>query len=144
MDNNLPDGHVSVQEAIDALEKHTAKKPIVDLEFMHNNIPYMNAAKNFTMPLMQKGDNGRYYSAMHVAVVVKTARDLENLKYAIKEAHKRVTGKVADPEKKIKKFTSQVKGDEDNTSNLRVNTESDAKYGDKMKSGHATVGKKEK
>lgn len=139
MDVKLPDGHISTDDAIKLIEKHSAKKPLVDLEFLMNNIPYMNSAHNYTIKLMQKDSKGNYYSGTHVAAVVRTDRELENLKYAIKEAHKKTTGRVVDPEKKVQAITTQIDDKNGTTEKARANTKSKAVYGAKIESGSATV-----
>lgn len=135
----LPDSHISVDEAIKVIRKHTAKNPVIDLTFMLNNIRFMNSARNYTMKLLQKDKDGNVYSGMHVAIVVRTDRDLENLKYEIKEAYKRLTGKFVEPEKIVRKVTSQVDDKAGETSKLRVNTKSKAAFGDKIEKGDKTV-----
>lgn len=140
---NLPDGHINVETAIQVLKKHTAAKPVVDLEFMLNNIKYMNSAHNYTMKLMQRDSKGNYYSARHVAIVVETDRDLQNLKFEIKETYKRITGKMVEPEKTVRKVTTQIDDKAGETSKARVNTKSKAKYGSKIESGTANVEKAE-
>lgn len=139
MENDLPAGHISTETAIKLIEKHTTKKPLVDLPFLVSNIPYMNSGHNYTIKLMQKNDDGEYYSATHVVAVVRTDRDLENLKYAIKEAVKRTTGCIVEPEKKVRTITTQVDDKQGSTEKARVNKKSKIKYGSKMESGSATV-----
>lgn len=139
MDNNLPAGHITTEQAIKLIEKHTAEKPLVDLGFLLNNIGYMNSAHNYTIKLMQKNKEGEYYSGLHVACVVRTDRDLENLKYAIKEAAKRITGRVIEPEKKVRAVTTQVDDKAGSNEKPRTNKKSKVKYGSKIESGSATV-----
>lgn len=139
MDVKLPDGHIDVDTALKVLEKHTATKPVVDLDFMVDNIRYMNSAHNYTMKLMKKNKDGKYYSDMHVAVVVRTDRDLENLKYAIKETAKRVGYADVEPEKKVRTITTQVDDKAGSTSTARINKESKTSYGSKMEKGFKTV-----
>ena len=136
---NLPAGHITVDEAIEVIKKHSASNPVIDLPFMLNNIRFMNSARNYTMKLLQKDDQGNYYSAMHVAIVVRTDRDLENLKYEIKEAYKRLTGKFVEPEKQVRAVTSQVDDKAGETSKVRVNAKSKAAYGDKIEVGSKVV-----
>lgn len=137
--DNLPQGHITTDKAVELINKHTKANPLVDIEFLNENIRYMNSARNYTIKLLQKNDKGQYYSGMHVVAVVETDRDLENLKYAIKEAYKRVTGRVVESEKRVRAVTTQVDDKAGSASNPRVNKKSKVKYGSKMESGSATV-----
>lgn len=137
--SKLPAGHISVEDAIKLIEKHTTKKPLVDLEFLKNNIKFMNSAHNYTIKLMQQDVGGKYYSGMHVAAVVRTDRDLENLKFAIKEAYKKATGRLVEPEKEVRAITTQVNDKAGSSSKLRVNKDSKAAFGAKIESGNITV-----
>lgn len=139
MEENLPAGHISTEKAIRLIEKHTAQKPLVDLPFLVDNIKFMNSGHNYTIKLMQKNDKGDYYSGSHVVAVVRTDRDLENLKFAIKEASKRVTGRVVEPEKEVRTITTQVDDKNGSSEKARVNKKSKTKYGSKIESGSATV-----
>lgn len=135
----LPAGHISTEDAIKLISKHTAKNQIIDLQFLVDNIPFMNSGHNYTIKLLQKDNNGKLYSGSHVVAVVATDRDLENLKYAIKEAAKRVTGVMPEPEKKVRKITTQVDDKAGTTPKARENKKSKTHYGSKIETGYATV-----
>ena len=88
---------------------------------------------------MKKDDKGNYYSNSSVYAVVADARDYEILKWEIKETYKRVTGKVAETDKKVKTVSTDVDDLNGNTPQPRVKKDkSNSKYGEMMKSGKLT------
>lgn len=141
--DKLPANHFKVTEICELLKKHTAKEPIVDLEFLANNLAYMQQARNYTIKLVQKDAEGNWYSPNHVVAVVETPLDLEMLKDAIRKTYKRIKNTVPEPEKKVKAITTAVDDLAGSTETARINTKSKAKYGSKMKGGELTVEKVE-
>ncbi len=141
--DKLPASHYTVDEVVKMLEKHTKANPVVDLDFLVNNLDVMNTARNFTIKLVQKDGNGKLYSPYHIVAVVQNNRDFEVLKDAIKKAKKRVDHVDVKPEEKVNKITTQVDDLAGSTPTARINTKSKAKYGSKMKGGELTVEKAE-
>lgn len=139
----LPNGHFKVDEIVKLLEKHTAKKPVVDLDFLVDNMPLMNEARNYTVKIVQKDENGEWYSPAHVVAVIQNTRDLEVLKDAIRKTNKRIHGTTPEPEKKVRAITTAVDDLDGERAVNRRNTKSRAAYGKKMASGRLTVEKSE-
>lgn len=141
--DKLPANHFKTTQIVKLLEKHTATEPVVDLEFLANNLDCMQVARNYTIKLVQKNAKGEWYSPNHVVAVVETPLDLELLKDAIRKAYKRVKNKIPEPEKQVHAITTAVDDLAGSTERARVNTKSKAKYGKKMESGELTVEKVE-
>lgn len=140
--DKLPNGHWSVDDIIKVLKKHTAKNPVVDLQFLKDNLGFMDTARNYTIKLVKKNDDGEIESIGHVVAVVATNLELELLKDEIKKTYKRVTGKLEEPEKKVVAKTTTIDDLEGGTSDVRINKKSNASYGQKMESGVIDVSKK--
>lgn len=139
--DKLPNNHFKVEEIVKVLKKHTAKNPVVDLPFLMDNIQFMDTARNYTIKLVKKEKSGEVSSLGHVVAVVEDNLGLEILKKEIKDTYKRVTGKYVEPEKKVVAKTTQVDDLNGATSDIRINKDSDAVYGKKIKSGIVTVDK---
>lgn len=136
--DKLPNGHFKVDEIVNMLKKHTAKKPIVDLQFLVDNIKYMNSARNYTIKIVKQEKDGSITPLNHVVAVIENARDLEVLKDEIKKTYKRITKKEAEPEKKVVAITTQVDDLAGSSPTARINKNSKAVYGAKMESGKGT------
>lgn len=136
--DKLPNGHYKVDEIVNMLKKHTAKNPVLDLQFLVDNIPYMNSARNYTVKIVKKEKDGTIKPLNHVVAVVETPRDLEVFKDEIKKAYKRITKKEVSPEKKVVAITTQIDDLKGSTPTARVNQNSDAAYGKRMESGRGT------
>lgn len=91
----LSPGFITIDEAINLINKDTRDKATVDLAWMANNIDYINEFKNFRIPLMESDDNGFAHKKGNAYVYVATAYDKETLKHAIRVAYKARTGKEA-------------------------------------------------
>lgn len=137
--DKLPNGHWSVKEIIKVLKKHTAKKPVVDLQDLMDNLKYMDTAHNYTIGLMKEKD-GKFERFGHVVAVVATNLELEMLKDEIKKTYKRVTGNFMEPEKKIIAKTTTVNDLEGNSENIRINKNSKVSYGKKVKTDGVVLG----
>lgn len=139
--DKLPNGHWSVEKIINVLKKHTAKKPVVDLQDLMYNLQFMDTARNYTIGLMKETEDGKFERFGHVVAVVETNLDLEMLKDEIKKTYKRVSGKFVEPEKKVVAKTTAVDDLEGSSEKLRINNKSKAAYGKKIESGDVVVDK---
>lgn len=139
--DKFPNNHFKVEDIVKVIKKHTAEKPTVDLQFLMDNIQFMDTARNYTIPtnMVLNEKTGKWESRGHVAAVVVTALDLELLKDSIKKAYARVTGDFIEPEKKVVAKTTQVDDLNGSTSDIRINKNSKAKYGKKIESGNKVV-----
>lgn len=140
--DKLPNNHFKVEEIVKVLKKHTAKNPVVDLQFLMDNLQFMDTARNYTIKLVKKdAKTGEVKSFGHVVVVVEKNLDLELLKDEIKKTYKRVTGQFVEPEKKVVAKTTQVDDLNGSNSDIRINKKSKAAYGKKIESGDMVVDK---
>lgn len=139
--DKLPNNHFKVKEIIKVLKKHTAKDPVVDLQDLMDNLKYMDTARNYSIGLMKKKEDGTFERFGHVNAVVETNLDLEMLKDEIKKTYQRVMGKFVEPEKKIVAKTTAVDDLEGSTETPRINKKSKATYGKKIENGEITVDK---
>lgn len=90
----LSPGFITIDEAINLINKDTRDKATVDLEWMARNIDYINEFKNFQIPLMDTNERGAYKKG-EAYVYVATAYEKEVLKHAIRSAYKNRTGNDA-------------------------------------------------
>lgn len=136
--DKLPDGHITVDQAIQILKKHTAKKPTVDLDFALDSLNYIQVAKNATLKLMKQDAEGKWYSFNHVAVVMPTAREYEMYKWEVKQTVKRVSGKMPEPEKEVVSVSSMVDDLEGSNPQPRKDRKNKSKFGDPIVSKETT------
>lgn len=95
----LAPGFITIDEAINLINKDTRDKATVDLDWMANNIDYVNEFKNFQIPLMDSDERGYAYRKGEAYVYVATAYEKEVLKHAIREAYRNRTGREANVDK---------------------------------------------
>lgn len=91
----LSPGFITIDEAINLINKDTRDKATVDLAWMANNIDYINEFKNFQIPLMESDEKGYAHKKGKAYVYVATAYEKETLKHAIRTAYKNRTGRDA-------------------------------------------------
>lgn len=95
----LTPGFITIDEAINLINKDTRDKATVDLAWMANNIDYINEFKNFQIPLMYSDEKGYAHRDGESYVYVATAYEKELLKHAIRQAYKTRTGREANVDK---------------------------------------------
>lgn len=134
MENNgLPRGFITIEEAIRLIESDTRKDPVVDTQFLLNNIPYLKLGQNYNIKLLTRADDGKIVENGNKYVQIITERDLVNLREAIGDHYKAVTGRLVDTNAIGLRRMTAVSDDEKNpmARNI-VNTESKIKYGDEL------------
>lgn len=137
--DKLPNNFYSVEDITIRLQKHTAKQPIFDLQQAIDDLDYWQVARNARLGVMAKNkETGEYYRIGSIYAVIPGTRDLENLKYEVKAAYKRVSGKTVEPEKKVRTVTTKVDDLESLDPQPRAERKDKTKYGEKMKSGKLT------
>lgn len=136
MENNgLPRGFITIQQAIALIESDTRKDPVVDTQFLLNNIPYLKLGQNYNIKLLTRDDNGNIVENGNKYVQILSERDLVNLREAISDHYKNVTGRVVDSNSIGLRRMTTVSDDEKNpTARNMVNEESKIKYGDELSS----------
>ena len=119
----LPNGFISLEKAIELIEKDTPSEATVDLDWMTNNIDYVQEFKNFQIPLARNATQEEIdkqmkerliHPGIKIRPIVITERayvqindtyEKEALKRAIRLAYKSHTGKDANIDKVHNKTT---------------------------------------
>ena len=141
MDNNIPTGFISVEEAISLIESDTRSNAKVGTAFLLRNIPYLRVGGNYTRQKL-KHENGKVVDAGEEFVHIFSDYKRSMLEHAIIEHYKMVTGRDIDPESiGIKKLMTTVDDEKNLSGRIMQNTESSTKVGDTLVSGATqTVG----
>ena len=141
MNNNIPAGFISVEEAISLIESDTRSNAKVDTAFLLRNLPYLRVDGNYTIKKL-KHENGKVVDAGEEFVRIFSDYQRSMLEHAIIEHYKMVTGRDIDPESiGIKKLMTTVDDEKNLSGRIMQNTESSTKVGDTLVSGATkTVG----
>lgn len=141
MNNNIPTGFISVEDAISLIESDTRSNAKVDTAFLLRNLPYLRVDGNYTIKKL-KHENGKVVDAGEEFVHIFSDYQRSMLEYAIIEHYKMVTGRDIDPESiGIKKLMTTVDDEKNLSGRIMRNTESSTKVGDTLVSGATkTVG----
>lgn len=134
MENNgLPRGFITIQQAIELIESDTRRDPVVDTAFLLRNIPYLKLGQNYNIKLLTRDDDGRIVENGSKYVQILTERDLVNLREAIGDHYKLVTGRNVDTNSIGLRRMTTVSDDEKNPAAKNiVNEESKIKFGDEL------------
>lgn len=136
----LSPGFITVEEAVALIKKDRRDDATVDLQFLANNIPYMQVKHNYNIRLM-KTENGRAIRNGSVYVTLFTEYDRQILLKAIQDAFEERTKLKLDVENiGINKVTSMI--DEENhisDARVRPNAESQIKAGDDISNPYEQV-----
>ena len=141
MNNNIPTGFISAEEAISLIETDTRSNAKVDTAFLLRNLPYLRVDGNYTIKKL-KHENGKVVDAGEEFVHIFRDYQRSMLEHAIIEHYKMVTGRDIDPESiGIKKLMTTVDDEKNLSGRIMQNTESSTKVGDTLVSGATkTVG----
>lgn len=135
MNNNIPTGFISVEEAISLIESDTRSNAKVDTAFLLRNLPYLRVDGNYTIKKL-KHENGKVVDAGEEFVHILSDYQRSMLEHAIIEHYKIVTGRDIDPESiGIKKLMTTVDDEKNLSGRIMRNTESLTKVGDTLVSG---------
>lgn len=135
MNNNIPTGFISVEEAISLIESDTRSNAKVDTAFLLRNLPYLRVDGNYTIKKL-KHENGKVVDAGEEFVHILSDYQRSMLEHAIIEHYKMVTGRDIDPESiGIKKLMTTVDDEKNLSGRIMRNTESSTKVGDTLVSG---------
>ena len=129
MDKTLPNGFISVEEAIALIQADSRKDATVDIAFLVKNLPWLEKNHNYTIKLLRHEggkvvDNGIKY------VAIENDYQKEMLKHAITQHYKDLSGREIDPDTiGIRKITTAI---EDNNPQARptINKTSNTNIGD--------------
>lgn len=126
---NLPNGFISVDEAIALIQSDSRTNATVNVAFLVKNLPWIEKNHNFTIKLLRHEggkvvDNGIKY------VAIESDYQKEILKHAIVEHYKEMSGREFDPETVgVRKITTAVE-DDNPQGRPKVNKTSQTNIGD--------------
>ena len=134
----LSEGFITLDEAINLINKDTRDEATVDLDWMIRNIHYIQEKKNFTIPLMYSDENHFAHRKGKTQVYIASSYEKEIFRHTIREAFKARTGRDVDPERRTKNRTT-VYDPEHNTlsqgSAIQSNPNPTTKAGDNLGRG---------
>lgn len=104
MNQLLPKGFITPEQAIDMINKDTRENPVVDVQFLFANLHYLQRKFNYTVPLLKRSADGKVVEngKLYIAGDLIDNYWLENLKHAIIEKFKeetRLRDVITDPER---------------------------------------------
>ena len=115
MDNNLPSGFITIEEAIDLINKDTRSNAKVDTKFLLAGIPYLRVGGTFNIRKMKHVDGKPVYDGEKF-VMITSEYEKTMLEHAIVEHYKAMSGDTSyDPEQNVRNLSTAV-DDEDNPS----------------------------
>lgn len=142
MQNSLPNGFVSLEEAIKLIESDTRKDPVVDTVFLVNSLPYLRVNGNYNIKLLGRADDGKIVSKGSVYVQIRSEWERSNLEHAILEHYKLVSRDhvVINPETiGLRSITTAKDEDTNPTGQAMINPKPMTKYGDSTAGGERNV-----
>lgn len=132
---NLPNGFISIADAIKLIESDSRSDAKVDTAFLLRNLPYLRVDGNYNIKKL-KHENGRVVEDGEVYVMVTSEYEKAMLEHAITEHYKNVTGRVVDPEKiGLRSITTAVDDEKNANGYLMNNDKPMVKPGDDLVSG---------
>lgn len=133
--SNLPNGFISIADAIKLIESDSRSDAKVDTAFLLRNLPYLRVDGNYNIKKL-KHENGRVVEDGEVYVMVTSEYEKAMLEHAITEHYKNVTGRVVDPEKiGLRSITTAVDDEKNANGYLMNNDKPMIKAGDDLVSG---------
>ena len=134
MENNLPKGFISVEEAIALIQKDSRTNATVDVAFLVKNLPWLEKNHNFTIKLLRH-ENGKVVENGVKYVFISTDYQKELLKHAIVQHYTDLSGREIDPDAiGIRKISTAVDSDKNPQGRPMKNTDSTTKIGDTITS----------
>lgn len=133
--NNLPNGFITVADAIKLIESDSRSDAKVDTAFLLSNLPYLRVDGNYNIKKL-KHENGKVVEDGNVFVTISSEYDKAMLEHAITEHYKNVTGRIVDPEKiGLRSITTTVDDEKNANGYLMANDKPMIKAGDDIVSG---------
>lgn len=135
MQGNLPQGFISVEEAIKLIESDTRSDAKVDTAFLLRNLPYLRVDGNYTIKKL-KHDGGRVVSDGETFTHINSDYERAMLEHAITQHYKNVTGRDINPETiGIRSMTTAVDDEKNAGGRVMANDKPMIKAGDDIISG---------
>lgn len=133
MEKNLPNGFLSVEEAIALIQADTRTNATVDIAFLVKNIPWLERNHNFTIKLLRHED-GKVIDNGIKYVFIEDDYHKEMMKHAIIQHYKTLSGRDLDPDTiGIRKITTAVE-DDNPQGRPTINKQSVTNIGDTIRS----------
>ena len=132
---NLPNGFVTVADAIKLIESDSRTDAKVDTAFLLKNLPYLRVDGNYNIKKL-KHENGKVVEDGEVYVMVASEYERAMLEHAITEHYKNVTGRVVDPDQiGLRSITTAVDDEKNANGYLMNNDKPMIKAGEDIVSG---------
>ena len=111
--SGLPNGFVTVEEAVELIKTNTFNVPTVDIKYLAKSLYWVEVAHNFRIPKVRLITQDEYKAALEkrpgkrpkelikkgsVTVTVRTAYEAELLKKTIKDNYRETAGKEYQPQ----------------------------------------------
>ena len=133
--SNLPNGFVTVADAIKLIESDSRTDAKVDTAFLLRNLPYLRVDGNYNIKKL-KHENGKVVEDGEVYVMISSEYERAMLEHAITEHYKNVTGRVVNPENiGLRSITTAVDDEKNANGYLMNNDKPMIKAGDDIVSG---------
>ncbi len=137
--NTLPNGFISVPDAIALINSDTRSDAKVDIQRMLNNLPYLKVGGNFTIFKLKHKD-GRVVDDGVTYVQIVNDFDRVSLAKAIQDHYTELSGQMIDPTAiGIRSMTTTIDDDDAQSGRVRKNEAPMTKTGDSLGSGSKTV-----
>lgn len=133
--SNLPNGFVTVADAIKLIESDSRTDAKVDTAFLLRNLPYLRVDGNYNIKKL-KHENGKVVEDGEVFVMIASEYERAMLEHAITEHYKNVTGRVVNPESiGLRSITTAVDDEKNANGYLMNNDKPMIKAGEDIVSG---------
>ena len=117
MQPTLPNGFITIEDAVKLIQSDTRSDAKVDTSWLVNHIDWVEEAHNFRIPLMKTTSDKRVISIGSKYVEIMTSYDKEVLKKAIRDHYRDVMGREYDAP--ITKAVSTVADEEQTGGDVR-------------------------
>lgn len=133
--SNLPNGFVTVADAIKLIESDSRTDAKVDTAFLLKNLPYLRVDGNYNIKKL-KHENGKVVEDGEVFVMIASEYERAMLEHAITEHYKNVTGRAVNPENiGLRSITTAVDDEKNANGYLMNNDKPMIKAGEDIVSG---------
>lgn len=138
--NDLPNGCISVDDAIKLINADTRTNAKVDIEFLLRNLPYLRPDGTYTIKKLRTTDRGLVQDGI-VTAIVKTDYEKAILEHAIVEHYKKLTTRTDfNPEAiGLRSLTTTVDEETNVRGQLMENKKPLVKLGDDLGGGDKNI-----
>ena len=136
--DNLPRGFITVDKAIELIEKDTRKVPVVDTAFMVRNYNYIREGGNFTIPLLQRDGEGKIVKIGETFCHFDDEEMAWKFRGALKRHYRDVAGRDID-ENPVRSYDTAYDSEKNSPALITVNKKPLTKAGEDLGSGNKEV-----